>query len=125
MIGVQKKMVDGKQFNQREIWLSNFVFSNLEESKVRPILILSNKKYSDNLGILTMAISSKLNNTENFVIIEDKDLEKGFIKFKSKVKHTDILKIDKNVFIKKLGKLNIEKFEEIIKKLKFEIKLEN
>lgn len=87
-----------------EIVLCEFYFSDAKASKKRPVLVLKdNLPHNDFLGI---AISSKTNKLfEDEFLINNEDLETGFLPVTSKVMLRKTFVISKEVVFKKYGKL--------------------
>lgn len=93
------KMKDGINFDQRDIVLIPFPYSNLLTSKKMPVLIISNSKYNQsNEDIICCALTSSKKFFHKGILITNKDLE--------------------------LGKLNIEKTKDVIKNLNYFIEVE-
>jgi mRNA interferase MazF len=100
-------MTSGTPFEQGEIVLVPFPFTNLRDVKKRPVLILSNEEYNyKNDDVVTCAITSNLDNREFSVLIGEKDLIKGKIPVKSRVKADKLFTLEKSLILKKVGKLN-------------------
>lgn len=102
----------GTLIKQREICL--VPFSNLKEFKKRPVIVVSNNYYNEKFeDVIVCLITSKIVDNEASVIIENKDLESGLLKVKSRVKCYRILSLDKRIIIKVIGKLKENKFKEV------------
>ncbi len=102
---------------QKRIFLAPFPFSDLTLDKVRPVLVLSNKRYnriSDD--VLVCAISSKLNKTHS-INLTTKDLDEGVLFKNSIVKYDTIFKLDKQLLIKSIGLISENKFQKIKQKI--------
>ena len=118
-------MIDGTTFNQRDIVLIPFPYSNLSETKKRPVLIISNSTYHHQSNdIICCAITSQENIFEQTINIDNKDLEFGNLHYKSAIKPTKIFTIQKKKIIKRLGRLNKNKTREVIDELKYFTELE-
>ncbi len=104
-------------YDQKEIYLVPFPFSDFSRRKIRPVLILSNNSYNQNSDdIIICAITSNLLN-KNFINLNIDDLEYGKILENSKIKFENICFIDKALLIKKIAKINNLKFNEVKSKL--------
>ncbi|MBS3171222.1 type II toxin-antitoxin system PemK/MazF family toxin [Candidatus Woesearchaeota archaeon] len=104
--------------NQQNLVLMKFPFSNQEESKIRPGIIISNNEYNDKKqDVLVCAITSNLTDEEYSILIENKDLLNGSILIKSKIRADKILLIEKKLIIKVLAKLNDEVFDSLVEKI--------
>ena len=94
-------------YEQGEIVVVPFPFSDLSNIKQRPVLILSkdnDNKISDD--IITCGITSNLKDVKYSVLIENKDLEYGEIPSKSRIKIDKLFTLNKNIIKKKVAKIN-------------------
>ena len=99
-------------YNQREIVLIPFPYSDLTGAKQRPALILSNSMINKNDDCICCLITS---NPYNKGLIINKDsFEAGKLPFKSWVKPHRIFTINQKIIRKKLCKININFHEKII-----------
>ena len=98
---------------QREIILTPFPFSNLEEDKVRPSIIISNDNYNKKFeDIIVVPLTSNLKIRDYSILLTNKDLEKGRIITESKIKADKIFSINKKLVKLVIGKISKEKFHE-------------
>lgn len=94
-------------YEQGEIIVVPFPFSDLSNIKQRPVLILSKNRDSQTSNdIITCGITSNLKNTKHSVLIGNNDLEKGEIPAKSRIKIDKLFTLDKNIVKKKIAKIN-------------------
>jgi len=101
---------------QREILLVPFPFSDQSGKKVRPVCVISNNnfnRYSED--IIVVGVTSNLSKDRHTVSLTQKDLEGGILNVESCIKVENILKIDKYLVIKNIGKINKNKFREVIR----------
>ena len=104
-------MKSGIVYEQGEIVVVPFPFSNLSNVKQRPVLILSKSKdISRSEDIVTCGITSNLKDSKNSVLIENSNLEKGVIPRKSRIKIDKLFTLDKRIIIKKVARLNEDTF---------------
>ncbi len=109
---------------QRNLVLLPFPFSDQSGKKVRPVIILSNSSFNANSqDVIAVAVTS---NTAlpNSVIINNDDLVEGFLKTKSCAKVDSVLKIPQALILKNIGRISVEKYKMIIKKINSLIELE-
>jgi len=92
-----------------EIYLAEIFFTNLEGSKIRPILII--KELDED--IISLALTSQFR--ENRIKVSNTDLIDGFLKKDSLVVIPKNFTIHRNLLKKYLGKINFQKMEEIKK----------
>jgi len=109
---------------QRELLLIPFPFSDQSGRKVRPVIILSNNDFNEHSeDILVVGVTSNISKDKYSISLANKDLEEGNLLTECCIKTENILKIDKELIIKKIGKIKkglltktISKILEIIKK---------
>ncbi|MCK4937784.1 MAG: type II toxin-antitoxin system PemK/MazF family toxin [Methanosarcinales archaeon] len=117
-------MTSGMSVNQRDIILIPFPYSDLTQTKKRPSIIISNQTYnSNNEDVICCAITSNPRNYDKSIEIANDDLDKGNLRYESRVKPTKIFTLDKGMIVKKLAKLNINKSKEIIANLNQSIEI--
>lgn len=111
-------MTHGTMFEQWQIVLLPFPFTDLSGAKKRPALIVSksgfNRSHDD---LVCCLITSNVMPEENCVMINESDLKHGRLPFESKIKPYRIFTAEKSIVIKKLGELNDKKSEETKKNL--------
>lgn len=105
-------------YNQREIVLTRFPFSNQLDFKVRPVLVLSkdtyNRKYAD---VIICAITSNPDDSEYGIKITNDNLEDGHLKLTSKIRVDALTSIEKDIIIKRIGLLKEEDFLMVLQKI--------
>ncbi len=100
----------------RDIILIPFPFSDQSGMKKRPALILSNEKFNHSNDIIACAITS--NKDSIFLIpIKPEDWKDG-VYSESYVKTGNIITIDKDLVIKRIGRLSAERFNEVLSNVK-------
>jgi len=114
-------MKSGIRYNQGEIIVVPFPFSDLSSIKQRPVLVLS--KNTDNESaedIITCGITSNLKDTMYSVLIENTNLEHGQIPTKSRIKVDKLFTLNKSIVKKKVAKINQETFN-LVKQVFFKL----
>ena len=109
-------MKSGITYEQGEILLVPFTFSDLSSIKKRPVLVLSKKQ--DNLqceDIVTCGITSNIKDSKHSVLIDNKKLINGQIPSISRIKVDKLFTLSKEIIIKKVARINKETFEEVKK----------
>ena len=123
--GITNMMKDGMKINQRDIILIPFLYTDLSQNKKRPAIILSNNEHnSKNQDLICCAITSNPREYANSIKFSAKDLDYGNLPFESRVKPNKIFTLNKNLIIKVLARLNINKSKETINSLNFFIKID-
>jgi len=101
---------------QRDLLLVPFPFSDQFGKKVRPVVVISNNdfnQYSDD--VLVAAVTSIITKDKHTVFLSKHEVEKGIAHHDCCIKAENILKIDKKLIIKKIGKIKQTPFQEVIK----------
>jgi len=110
-------------YNQREIVLVPFPYSDLTAAKQRPALIISNSLVNKSEDRICCLITSNFNNEG--IIIENKNFETGKLPFKSWVKVNRIFSVNEKIIRKKLCKINKDFHSSIISEINKILALEN
>jgi mRNA interferase MazF len=104
-------------FQQKELVLLPYPFSNQEGSKVRPAIIVSNDNFNKRCEDCVMVPLTTVIKEEPFSIILNQDsLESGRLLKQSRVRIDKIFTIKKSLIIMKIGKIN----DKTLEKIKFE-----
>lgn len=101
-------------YEQGEILIVPFPFSDLSSVKQRPVLVLS--KSSDLKGtedIITCGITSHLKDARHSILIENSNLEKGRIPVRSRIKVDKLFTLDRKIVRKKVARINKETFDKV------------
>ena len=102
-------------YNQLEIVLVPFPYSDLSSSKRRPVLIISNNNYNKNYpDILVVVITSNLFKDEYSVELSNDDLELGMLPEPSIIKCHKLFTIEQSQVLKRFSIINEKKFDEVI-----------
>ena len=101
-------------YDQKEIVLVPFPYSDLSMVKKRPALIISNEKVNKSQDRICLLITRQPHKED--VPIE-KNLEEGNLQFESFIKPHRIFSIHERVIIKKLCKVNDALYDKIVLKL--------
>lgn len=114
-------MTSGIQYNQGEIILVPFPFTNLSTIKQRPVLVLSrNDSNKINNDIVTCGITSNLSEKNFAVLISQKDLDLGSLPKISNIKVDKLFTLEKSIVRKKIGRVNAKTLQKV-KELFFQI----
>ncbi len=101
---------------QRDILLVPFPFSDQSGKKVRPVCVVSNNDFNRNSeDMVVVGVTSNIWRDKYTTTLNTADLESGILKHESCIKVENILKIDKDLVIKEIGKINKNKFKEVIR----------
>ena len=109
----------GIKYKQREIVLVPFPYSDLTNTKRRPVLIVSNDEYNAAFqDVVVCVITSNLNTDIYSVALENNDLEIGSLPESSVVKTHKLFTIHQTKIIRKFSIVKAEYFIEIADKIK-------
>lgn len=103
---------------QRDLLLVPFPFSDQTGRKVRPVIVISNNKfniYSDD--VIVIGVTSNILKDKYTLSLTNNNLDEGRLLTNCTIKIENILKLDKELIIKKIGKINKETLKNIIDKL--------
>lgn len=93
-------------------------YSNQEEEKIRPALVVSNDEYnSKNLDVVICAITSNLDKRPYSVLITQKDMSEGNLPIPSKIKADKIMQIEKTKIIKQFAILSNHAFSSVAEEI--------
>lgn len=107
-------MKSGIMYEQGDIIIVPFPFSDLSAIKQRPVLVLSSKDYNSKTeDIVTCGITSNLKDEGYSVFIDNKNLENGEIPTPSRVKADKLFTLSKSIIKKKIAKLDLETFKKV------------
>ena len=111
-------MKSGTNYEQGDIVLALFPFTDLTTVKQRPVLILSNNDYnSQSDDLVTCGITSNLKDSAFSKLINNKDLIKGQIPIESRIKVDKLFTLDKTIIKNKIAKVKSNVFEDVKKEL--------
>ncbi len=109
-------MKSGIQFNQGDIIIVPFPFSDLTRVRQRPVLVLSKTNYlRESEYVVTCGITSNLKDSKFSILIGNPNLIEGNIPTKSRIKVDKLFTLEQNIIIKKIGRINKETFERVRK----------
>ena len=106
-------MKGGIMYEQKEVVLIPFPYSDLMGSKKRPALIISNERINKTEDRICCLVTSQP--TKEGILINK--LEEGKLPFKSWIKIHRLFTISEKIIIKKLCKINNNLFSDVIKEL--------
>jgi len=101
-------------FREGDIVIMELPFTDLIGKKLRPVLVLSSEKLniiSRDLIVTKISSSQQLKDFE--VKLKPEDLEEGKLKKVSYIHCHSIFTVEKNLIVKKVGRLKIEKLNKV------------
>jgi len=106
---------------QKDLLLVPFPFSDQKGRKVRPVVVMSNNEFNINSDdILVAGVTSNISKDKYTISLTNKDLDEGKLLTPCCIKAENILKIDKSIIIKKIGKIKKDRLD-LIRKIILEI----
>lgn len=104
--------------NQQELIWVRLPFSSLEETKVRPAIVVSNNDYNKkNKDVVVCAVTSNLDDNQYSIFIDNSNLSNGNLPLKSRARADKIIQVEKKLIIKSFAELDNKTFDELIKKI--------
>ena len=100
-------------YEQKDIVLIPFPYSDLTGAKQRPALIISNEKLNKTQDRICCLITS--NKPKNSLLIKKDSFEKGKLPFKSWIKPQRIFTIHEKIIRKKICTINIKFYKEVLR----------
>ena len=111
-------MSAGTNIEQRSVILIPFPYTDLSGAKKRPALVISSNDFnSKSEDVICCLITSNPEDRQYSIKITNKDMEKGYLEFESKIKPYRIFTVNKKLVYKVLGKLSFSKFKFAIEEI--------
>lgn len=100
--------------NQKELVLLPYPFSNLEELKLRPALVVSSNYYNKNSSdCVLVPLTSVIKDEPYSIIIGSKDLRAGKLLKQSRIRADKLFNIERKMIKMKIGILNDFVFDKV------------
>jgi mRNA interferase MazF len=100
---------------QRDLLLVPFPFSDQSGRKVRPVIVVSNNTFNEKSeDIIVIAVTSNISKDYYSLSLTNNDLEEGKLFTPCCIKVENILKLEKELIVKKIGRINEKTLKEII-----------
>lgn len=107
------------EFGQQDIVWIRFPYSDMKEGKFRPAVIVSSEKYNKNsLDVVACAVTSKLDNKDYTVLIDQSNISSGKLTLKSRIRADKIMQVEKKLIEKSFSRLNDETFDALTDEIK-------
>lgn len=101
--------IDQEMISQRDVVLLSFPFSNLQRSKVRPAIVLSNDKYNrSSEDFVAVPLTSNLKFMDYAILITNEELDSGRLIVNSKAKVDRVFSVSQKLVRMKIGRINAE-----------------
>ena len=103
--------------DQGDLLLVPFPCSDQSGRKIRPVIVISNEEFNiHSEDLLVIGVTSNISKDKYTLSLNNNDLEEGKLFSQCVIKVENILKMDKDLIIKKFGKINQTKLENIREK---------
>jgi len=100
-------------YEQGDILLMPFPYSDLTAIKKRPVLVISSREYNTGSNdIIICGITSNPRQAPYSVLFDNSDLTSGSVPMPSRIKADKLFALEKSGVIKKLAKLSENKINE-------------
>lgn len=100
---------------QGDLFLVPFPFSNQSGKKVRPVVVISNNEYNKKSeDLIIVGVTSNLIHDNYTLSLSQNDLEEGNLITECIIKADNVLRLNKDLVIKKIGNLRKQKTKQII-----------
>lgn len=100
--------------NQKELVLLPFPFSDLEGTKVRPAIVVSNESFNKrSADCIMVPLTTVIKDEPYSVTIDNKDMAAGKLLKPSRVRADKIFAVEKKLITMKIGTINDKTFDKI------------
>lgn len=97
---------------QRDLLLVPFPFSDQSGRKVRPVIVISNREFNEHSeDVLVVGVTSNIMKEKYTLSLANNDLEDGKLSTQCCIKVENILRLDKELIIKRIGRIKKEKLD--------------
>ena len=99
------------------VWVK-LPFSNLEDSKFRPAVIVSNNGYnSQSQDVVVCAVTSNLDAKRYSILLGQENLSVGNLPIKSRVRADKIMQVEKGLIVRSFAALDESTFDALVAEL--------
>jgi len=103
---------------QGDLLLVPFPFSDQSGKKVRPVIVISSNEFNrDSEDLIVVGVTSNISKDKYTINLTNNNLDEGNLTVLCCVKVENVLKLDKGLIIKKIGRINKNTLKEIVSKL--------
>ncbi len=103
---------------QRDLLLVPFPFSDQSGRKVRPVIVISNNEFNKSSDdVIVIGVTSNILKDKYTINLTNKNLDEGKLFTDGVIKVENLLRLDKELIVKKIGKINKETLKSIVDKL--------
>jgi len=103
---------------QRDLLLVPFPFSDQTGRKVRPVIVISKDDFNEySEDVIVVGVTSNISKEKYSLKFTNEDLDEGKLLTNCVIKVENILRLDKYLILKKIGRIEKEKLRQIIEVL--------
>ncbi len=104
--------------DQQDLVWVRLPFTSLEESKIRPAVVVSNNGYNEiQNDVIVCAVTSRLEETPYSILIDQKNLSSGRLPLKSRIRVDKIMQVEKNIIERRFARLDDKTFDILVDKI--------
>ena len=106
-------------FEAGDLVLVPFPYTDLTATKRRPALVLSRGEYNRaGPDIIVCAVTSRVDNTANSVLIDPSDVEEGSLPCTSRVKVGKVASLARSVVIRRMGRVDASTLRRVVREFR-------
>ena len=99
------------------VWV-RLPFTSLEESKIRPAVVVSNNDYNErHYDVIVCAVTSRLEEIPYSILIDQKNLSSGRLPLKSRIRADKIMQVEKGIIERRFARLDDKTFDILVDKI--------
>lgn len=99
---------------QRDLLIVPFPFSDQSGRKVRPVIVISNNFFNNySEDVIVIGVTSNVKKERYALPLINNDLEEGRLFTSCMIKVENILRLEKGLIIKKIGKISEQKLQKV------------
>ena len=103
---------------QKEIVLLPYPYTNQQDAKIRPAVVISNDVFNQKSNdFIMLPLTSVIKDEPYSILITENDLSSGKLIKLSRIRADKIFTVEKKLIITKIGMLSEQKFQEIKSKM--------
>ncbi len=107
------------EIKQQDIVWVIFPYSDMQEAKFRPAVVVSNNSYNKKSpDIVACAVTSKLHEREYSILLDKSNLASGNLPLKSRIRADKVVQIEKSLVAKSFARLNDKTFDLLVGEIK-------
>ena len=103
---------------QGDLLLVPFPFSDQSGKKVRPVIVISCNEFNKfSEDVIVIGVTSNISKDKYTINLTNNNLDEGSLSTSCCIKVENVLKLDKELIIKKIGRINNETLRKMVTKL--------